>query len=486
MDTRWLEKQEAEPTSVLKCKYCGVEFHNESELFGHEQSCREALSITDLSLEEWQNGLQEAREDFKESVQTNFPNKWFVTEVCAAVYSQLFIKDITQPFALFLIGSPSSKKTTILGFYDKLVYSYPSDKFTPKSFVSHSATVKREELSSIDLLPRIKNKCFITPELAPVFGAGDDELLDNISIMTRVLDGQGFTSDSGVHGQRGYREPIMFTWLGAIVDIPYRVWKVLGNLGSRLYFLRLESENTDEDQDMNNLLGRSYMVKLEECRQYARRYVDYIANYKIDSWDKSKDDKHTLRVIIRVARLLAHLRAVVPVWSTEGTSGMEYAFGSPTIENPDRAESALYNLARGHALSCGRLQINNEDLTPVIAVAFASASKERYTLLEILLSSKGECKTRDLMEKLGCSRSTALKTMKELSIIGLGIIDEAEDSKTKPETIIRLKPEFNWFLDQEFDDIRKGVVRIDNLAKGGVCALEAEGKEEEDKHVLKG
>ena len=32
-------------------------------------------------------------------------------------------------------------------------------------------------------------------------------------------------SDSGAHGHRGYDEDIMFTWAGAAVDIPYKVYK---------------------------------------------------------------------------------------------------------------------------------------------------------------------------------------------------------------------------------------------------------------------
>lgn len=468
---------------ILKCRKCNKEFYDTDELDEHESICQaqEECNIQEMSVEEWQRGLTKARVEFKESVERNFPNKWFAAEVCASVYAQLFIEDITQPFALLLIGSPSSKKTTVLGFYDKLDYSYPSDKFTPRSFVSHSASVKREELSKIDLLPRIKEKCFVTPELAPVFGANDEELLDNISIMTRVLDGQGFTSDSGVHGQRGYREPIMFTWLGAIVDIPYRVWKVLGNLGSRLYFLRLESGVSDEEKDIANLRDNSYMQKLNECRSFAKDYMKLVMSYPLDGpnythvefsnrcvkWDKSKDPKEILYIIVRLAKLLAHLRGVVSIWGTEGTGGSEYAFSAPVIENHDRAANALYNLARGHALSCGRTRISFEELKVVIAVTLSSASKERTTLLDILLEKNGHCKTTDFMEKLACSRATALKTMKELEIIGLVTLHE-EESKTKPDKVATLKEDFKWFLTQEFKDLRRGIVRLDNLEKTGL------------------
>ena len=48
---------------------------------------------------------------------------------------------------------------------------------------------------------------------------------NKLGILTSVLDGHGYTSDTGAQGHRGYDEDIMFTWLGAAVDIPYKVHK---------------------------------------------------------------------------------------------------------------------------------------------------------------------------------------------------------------------------------------------------------------------
>ena len=43
---------------------------------------------------------------------------------------------------------------------------------------------------------------------------------------------------------------IMFTLVGASVDIPYKVYKVLGYLGPKLYFLRLPKEDRSEDESL--------------------------------------------------------------------------------------------------------------------------------------------------------------------------------------------------------------------------------------------
>ena len=99
--------------------------------------------------------------------------------------------------------------------------------------------MSEEELQEQDLLPKIKNKLFLVSELAPLFTTKDDELANVIGIIMRIADGNGYWSDSGAKGHRGYDGPIMFTWLGAAVDIPYRVHKCLSTLGPKLHFLRI-------------------------------------------------------------------------------------------------------------------------------------------------------------------------------------------------------------------------------------------------------
>ena len=118
-------------------------------------------------------------------------------------------------------------------------FVYYTRKFTAKAFVSHNTAIPVENLSKIDMLPKIRFKMLLTPELAPIFSANEDELLENIGIITSVLDGKGYVSDSGAHGQRGYHGNYHFVWVGATVDIPYRVHKMFSSLGPKLYTLRL-------------------------------------------------------------------------------------------------------------------------------------------------------------------------------------------------------------------------------------------------------
>ncbi len=66
------------------------------------------------------------------------------------------------------------------------------------------AVDSEEELSKIDMLPKVKDKHFLTPELAPLFTTDEKDLLQIWGTITRIADGNGLASDSGAHGHRQY------------------------------------------------------------------------------------------------------------------------------------------------------------------------------------------------------------------------------------------------------------------------------------------
>jgi hypothetical protein len=103
------------------------------------------------------------------------------------------------------------------------------------------------------MLPKIKNMLFLTPELAPVFSQREEQLVETLGIMTRVLDGHGYESDTGAQGHRGYSEEIVFTWMGAAVEITYKVHKQLALLGPKLYFFRIPRSEEDEEYYLSRM-----------------------------------------------------------------------------------------------------------------------------------------------------------------------------------------------------------------------------------------
>ena len=168
--------------------------------------------------------------EWREAVAKNFPALTRPAEVCASVVTQLLLNDVANPFALVLLDVPSSGKTITENFFDVPRLSYTTDHFTPASLVSNASNVKREELIKVDMLPRIRYKTLIVRDLAPIFGAKEDALLEMVGRLTRALDGEGLETDSGVHGQRGYKGDYLFMMLAGSTPLSPRVYKVLGTL----------------------------------------------------------------------------------------------------------------------------------------------------------------------------------------------------------------------------------------------------------------
>src|SRR3989338_6632121 len=381
----------------------------------------------------------------------NFPDLLFASGVALSVGAQFLIKDITNPFALVLVDVPSSGKTICINFFDNIPeLSYATDKFTPASFVSNSANVPKEKLGEIDLLPRIQYRMFLIRDFATLFSKREDDLNELLGILTRVLDGEGLNTDSGVHGQREYSGEYLFMILAASTPISPRVMKVMGNLGSRLFFLGVNSRDKSETELAAQVADLSYKEKEMVCRTATRNFLYGLWGTYPQGvvWDKKADDKKLLTIIARCAKLLASLRGAVNVWQDDFNNEFKYA--TPLIEKPDRLNQLFYNLTRGHALISGRTQIATEDLAAVVELCIESAYTGRAKLFKKLLEHGGTMTTSKIEEELNCSKPTALKEMKTLQI--LGVCTHQEGVRTDDE--ISLSDEFKWFLSEECVAIR--------------------------------
>jgi hypothetical protein len=412
----------------------------------------------------WRLQLVEKYDNLMKTMDGNLPQLRLQMELELSVKSILNIKNCTLPLALIVLGAPSSLKTQGIELFRKWPCTYYTDNFSAKSFVSHNTSVTREQLKEIDLLPKIVNKMFLTPELAPTFASKDDDLIQILGIITRVLDGQGYFSNSGAQGGRGYKGQMMFVWIGAAVDIPRKVHKYLSTLGPKLYFLRLPKEvyNNPEEEYFKQVKGVDFGRKVGAINDAFFDYlkwfelcpfaeVEKISGLPKIAWNPDKDNEESIRYIIRLGRLLARLRGSVPTWDTSHSQGSEYAYGIATIEEPSRAITQLMNLARGHALSQGRNYITKEDVTVVIKVVLSTASIERVAVFDLLLAHGGKLQTSIIKDSLNVSSPTANRTMAEFRAIGLVDTEDVGSSHVNEMT---LKPEFDWFLTPEFQNLR--------------------------------
>lgn len=386
-------------------------------------------------------------EELKLIIMKNFPSIWFEVKACLSVSASLCLKNLNGCPALILVGNPAGEKTTALSFFYGHYNSYLSDDFTPRAFVSHSTNVKKQELSKIDLLPKIKNKVLLTPELAPLFEAHKEKLLDNFSILTRILDGEGLNRDSGAHGHRGYSGDYKFAWLGATTPLRSSVWNIMGKVGNRLFFLNMSEKNRTDEDYFEMFSQEEYQEKVKICRGAVLSFLDnFYKKYPIRSLEWSSKDQFQLREIIQYAKFLAKLRGTLMTWKSEEKGQYEYNF--PVIEEPPRAINALRNFARGHALIHGRDYLKDEDLEIVRRVCFSSMQHDRFEFLKLLLKHDGRLSTEQIQTELNCSDDTARRTMKIFEILKVVEKKVLAIGYGRPMDYIEIKPEFKDLLKQ--------------------------------------
>ena len=167
-------------------------------------------------------------------------------------------------------------------------------------------------------------------------------------------------------------------------------------------------------------------------------------------WDRDRDDSKAKRCIAELAVLLSHLRCDVQTW----TEGSDIGFSPSLQEHPQRAAEILFILTKGHALLYGRNYVTMEDILIAVKTVLSTAQIDRVKLFSLLLANKGRpLFTSDIINSLNISPKTARRKMVEFRVIGL--VDD-EYSGSSHELYIKIKPEFEWFLSEEFDEIREG------------------------------
>lgn len=431
-----------------------------------------------IEYDKWQAVLFEKYTEIRRTCHKNFPGIWHSLEFELSVLRIINLKGCSLPFAAIILGMPSSLKTLGIELLRDCKNVYYTNNFSAKAFVSHTTSVPKDQLPEIDLLPRIKNKCMLASELSSVFSKKDEDLMETLGILTVILDGNGYQSDSGVHGRRGYCGEYMFTMIGAAVDVSYKVYKHLTNLGPKLYFLRMPKSYKTDDQYSRMLQSDDFIERKNELKEKINDYMNWFDNFnpfeideksklvKIPVDMKREDAENIIQIIVRLGKLLARLRGNVTTFYTEKTQGSNYGYSTPIREDPERAMTQLRNLAKAHAVSQGRTYLTIDDIPILIKVVLSTASRERTMIFDLILAGDGKMTTNQIVKSLNISSSTALRTMAELKALELvsgnfgneEYLYESIPNYTNEQYKISLHPDFEWFLTDEFRKLREGYI----------------------------
>jgi hypothetical protein len=381
------------------------------------------------------------------------PLVWRLTEAGLVVTATLLFRDMTNPKGLVIEGNPSTQKTTFLYFFEGLEeITYTSDQFTPRAFLSHAATIPKKKLAEIDLLPRIRFRVLIVPELSPIFGKRPEDLQENISLLIRVFDGKGLSTDSGSRGRRSLVGDYYFAMLAATTPIEWRVWKLMGKLGSRLLVLGAPEEDETPESLLTDIKTRQpYSERCQICREAVHGFLKSLwqrhGGARSVAWDNSKDDDELVKMLAHVALFATTARSVVSTWKDEDSSG--YSYSNLIREGKRRLTTLLYDLARARALLYGRGAVNLEDIAFAAHIGLSSMPKDRRLACQVLLresevSPLGEAKTSEVEKAIDASRNTAVRLMETLAALGTVYVE-----KSDREHGMKLESTFSWFTQED-------------------------------------
>jgi hypothetical protein len=390
------------------------------------------------------------------TVNRYYPDFLPSVKACLAVFGSMSLKGRQMCLCLILTGPSGSGKSTVVRmfFYNAKtdpIYTnvYRSDHFTPKAFVTHSASMSEAKRKEADMLPKLNDHVLLTKELAPMFRGKDDELRQTFGLLISVLDGDGHTSDSGAAGRRGYDEKILFNWVGATTPIPPAIHQMMGQLGTRFLFFEVPHKApTDAELDAHTKSDERE-IGATECRAVVNAcVVDFMERHPIGSVDPAsiEIDDDAARAITRWTQLLCRGRATLSGEKT-GKDGPWKATGVESVEAPWKVIDYFKELARGHALMHGRAYVNADDIELVAHVALSSMPLRLSRVLRglrttpVLTTEDVRHLCRDEFNQR-ISPATAINAMRDLKM--LGVVDLDRGIAGHDPFSIRLAEKFRW------------------------------------------
>lgn len=348
-----------------------------------------------------------------QTIRKHFPELLLHFIAALSVCAILLLKKGWKPLALVFEGLPGPGKSLVLNCIhgagdlrpNVKENLYRSDKFSTASFVSQSANVTKNDLAKVDLLPRIKGKVLITPELAPTFRGERDTVEERFGTLARVLDGRGFTVDGGTHGQRGYTGDYCFTWLGATTPLDDAAFAAISNVGNRIFFFDTAPPRPTDEELIELAMVGSSRNKEEECTEVIADFLEHLFTaHPTGSMEAPGIERPEATYLASAARTIAKLRA-----RADGAAEYEY-----------RLVEWLSQIAAARALVEGSPVVLREHLTIIQhIVVSATRPKLRPLLLALFKSPTGTINVNEAEQALGCSRDTVLNRMEELSKTGI-------------------------------------------------------------------
>jgi hypothetical protein len=377
-------------------------------------------------------------DSLRQLVVTDFDvETWDATEAVLSAHATLLLQGQSGGIGLVITGPSGSGKTTILKFLEGLEEMvYRSDDVTPASFVSHDSSKTEEQLKKVDLLPKIKHKTLLSRDMATWFAGDQEAVYKRMSIMAPLMDGDGYTRDTGSHGQRGYvGSDYRFNFTGATTPLSPRAWQVMGTVGNRLVFHEKRGRS-DTAAVVDDVIGGSdYGERVARCREAVHTVLTELWNTYEGvgqaGLEAPSDD--------RIRAVLGYLTELVQA------ARAPIVDGTPQREGGHRIAHSLFSIAQGHALLCGRQQATIEDIQVCGRIALSTMPNDRRPIVRALVDPEGTgTLTGHMIEAVAdVTRPTAHKRMKLLTKLGIATCSESENDGRETK-LLSVNEVYRW------------------------------------------
>jgi len=232
-----------------------------------------------------------------------------------------------------------------------------------------------------------------------MFTGHEDELMKKFAAFASILDGEGYVSGSGSHGQRGYSERIVFTLMGAVTPegLTRKVYSCMNAVGPRFCFWEMPSRDLDAEKWLGPDEGRR--LSEQETAEAIQGFLETLFE-KTPPGSVARNEftisENSMQILSAIAFLMVRLRA-------KSFSSVEDEPRITSVERPERAFHYLEQIAFGSALLDERKEITPVDLRLALKVAVSSGIPILRRMAAILLDSDHACTVQDFYVRLGVS-----------------------------------------------------------------------------------
>jgi hypothetical protein len=267
-----------------------------------------------------------------------------------------------------------------------------------------------------------------------MFRGREEEMQENFATLISVLDGQGFTSDTGMRGQRGYQRPIVFNWLGATTPLPAKTHRLMSQLGTRLLFYEISAiPPTHED-----LLRYAMDDNSPEAEKKCQEAVNCFLTTFFKAHPPASVEAESVTISRGLMDQLVHWAALIVYGRAEVVFEKEFGDWTPVAvkapEGPYKVINYVKELARGHALVSGRRSVDESDIALVAEVAISSLPIQIRPIIRRLRET-GEVDSNEAQRLCCASRPTARKYLEEVGLLGLAEVERGSPEDNEPHRV---------------------------------------------------